>query len=241
MEQLRRNQTPAVAKNDPNEQPGDTGQPKDKPGTPKPDAGTTKDGGGNPKDDKGQPKDAGKPAAADGMPPNPQGKPGEPGDIAKDIRPGQQGNAQASAPGTGGRKDELPPAGSEPTPGSPDPANQKRAGDLQLVRDVKKALDAMPEEERRKLLRQLNLSDDFYKDLTRVENDLARNERPEMLPDPKHAGALSNQGPRRAADGKAAPGDVKATGPAQPPAEFRDAYRDFTSKIGSGPPPQEKK
>ncbi len=196
------------------------GEPKGKAPGQSPMAGASKDGGqqgGN-----AEAKDGG--GMGDGGNANQRGPAG--------AKPGG-GDPNAGPAGSGGGN------GNDPPGGAADPRHQGKAGDLQL-QNLKEQLNRMTPEERQRLFKKLNLdAEQFQRDLKElVEKDAE----PEgQLPDPKRAGSLPNIGARPATGGSGKPGEVKAGGPALPPPEFRDAYREFTRRVSEGQKPPEKK
>jgi hypothetical protein len=144
-------------------------------------------------------------------------------------------------PGSGdGRDGKEALAQPDPLAGTPNPDHQKRPLDLRLF-------DKFTAKELEAAARDAGITPEQLEALKKAAKELAERRRaeaegPELLAPPKRAGTLINQGPRLAdAPTGAKDTEVKHGGAGLPPAQFRDAYRSFTSKIAAGTQPPEKK
>lgn len=184
---------------------------------------------------KGDAKEPGDPDKGDNSNMAGKGKPGGSGPVAGESKP--TSNAETgSTPGGGDRRDTAVAeaaaalaaalaAKAETT----NPDNKKRPGELQLEDFRKKVTKEMLE----KLKMTPKEFDDFCKAYKEKLQREARAPRPkEPLAGPQRGGSLTNDGPRRVDPGTTAkPDDLNNAGPALPPPELRNAYKEFTEEL----------
>jgi hypothetical protein len=135
--------------------------------------------------------------------------------------------------GTSGSRDEAITGNPtvEPERGeAPDPRFQKKAGALQLE-DLKKKVT--PD-----VLKKANMTEKEYQDFLRAYSEMLKRDQvepgsDEKLANPKRTGGLRNLAVKRVEGGKGKADRLQQAGPALPPPEFREAYKEFTEKLSS--------
>ncbi|MCS6850628.1 MAG: hypothetical protein NZ700_05605 [Gemmataceae bacterium] len=156
------------------------------------------------------------------------------------TEPGTPQQPGGSAPGGGGdRRDDASGRGPGDQPGPPeppDPRHAKRPGELQLQRFRDQVTPEM--------LEKLKMTkEDFERFLRSYEAVLQR--QPPAAPSdkptgPQRGGPLPNLGPRQVQGSGTEVKNVSTSGPALPPPELRDAYREFTEGLAKMKRPDKK-
>lgn len=218
-EQKRNEHSPAVAKKlSENEGPPAAAEKKGPPGQQEQQAGADK--GSNPdqkEGDRGERKDQGQPTA-DAR---------EPGESRDQGQPGEGGGLRT--PGSAEGRDDFPVRSPEDPAGGPgDPRHRQRGGSLQLEdfnQIDKKVLDNMGWDEQK-----LAEFRKHYEEMLKRQPPPGASEDERVL-GPQRGGSLPNVKvqPVKPAAGKV--GEARTGIRAEPPPEYRDAYREFTRKL----------
>jgi hypothetical protein len=199
------------------QQPEKTTEAKEGTGVKKPETGTTK--GRDPKNEgkAADAKDAGKQ----------EGKPGD----AKDT-----GSDAVKTP-TGRRNGDEGPTGVEPPVQTEKPVDH-RAGVIQLE-DIRKKVN-------KDVLKAANMTEEEYREWEKAARDLNKRLQTESKSDetpaaPQTGSGLATTGGKRTDPGaKGQPGDVRNGGVVQPPPDYRDGWREFTTRKKKASDPKDK-